>query len=278
MRFKTLGMAAVLLAVLAGLEMASAQQAQPKSPAKRTEPQSAAPKQQPAAPKQQSAKTPAARPAAPQKAASSADAARKAEILNSYRWRRAMFERNEWLSAQTIYDKKKVEEIKADLAAQVATMSADDLQFMLDDMEAKFQILESKDAQEARAWLSHYLSIRTKARREEIIKSMPDFATMSAAQLSQEIVKIDQKRGRIAAQQAQFDYDRGQQVDSALAANRQAQQAYLRDRSAAPTAATYSPYRSQPSVQVSHAPLDSGPSYTVGPAGGIYMTFNPSSY
>ena len=46
MRFKTLGTAAVLLAVLAGLEAANAQQAQPKSPAKRNESQAAAPKQQ----------------------------------------------------------------------------------------------------------------------------------------------------------------------------------------------------------------------------------------
>ncbi|HEV3136619.1 MAG TPA: hypothetical protein VGZ26_01925, partial [Pirellulales bacterium] len=99
---------------------------------------------------QQSKPKPSPKPAAAPGAADSTEAAKRAEILKSERWRRAMFQMNEWLSAQPFYDKKQVEQIKANTVAAVAKMSASDLEFMLEDMEAKFQILQSKEAQDAR--------------------------------------------------------------------------------------------------------------------------------
>ena len=63
-------------------------------------------------------------------------------------------------SVQPFYDKKQVEEIKANLSSPCrGQMSSSDLQFMLDDMDAKFQILESQPAQEA-ARLAGALSFR----------------------------------------------------------------------------------------------------------------------
>ena len=58
---------------------------------------------------------PAKAAAAPTKAADDddGDLARKAEIMNSQRWRRAIFELGEWLSSQQIYSPQEVHNIKA---------------------------------------------------------------------------------------------------------------------------------------------------------------------
>jgi pyruvate/2-oxoglutarate dehydrogenase complex dihydrolipoamide acyltransferase (E2) component len=70
--------------------------------------------------------TPAAGPAAAGKDADAAqdDTARKAEIMSSQRWRRAIFELGEWLSAQQIYSPQEVNRIKADFNRRVAGMSS----------------------------------------------------------------------------------------------------------------------------------------------------------
>lgn len=67
------------------------------------------------------------------------DLARKAEIMNSNRWRRAIFELGEWLSAQQIYSPQEVRSIKADFNRRVATMSSYELEYLLDDLDAKFK-------------------------------------------------------------------------------------------------------------------------------------------
>ena len=198
----------VLLSVLAtmGIRSASAQQSKPK---------------------------PSPNPVPAQGATDSA-AAQRAEILKSERWRRVMFQMNEWLSAQPFYDKKQVEQIKANQSAAVAKMSAGDLEFMLEDMEAKFRILQSKEAQDARAWMWQNLSVLTDKKREEVLKGMPNIATMTAPQLSQQIARIQQKRASLAREQATYHQLREEQVDATLSASSAAQQAYLRSRDQAP--------------------------------------------
>jgi hypothetical protein len=246
---------------------AAAQPAKAKAPASRVVPSAGA------------AKSAAEAPSATRAPADASDAAKKAAILDSQRWRRAIFELNEWFSVQPFYDKKQVEEIKANLSKRVAAMSSSEVQFMLDDMDAKFQILDSKPAQEARAWLGHYLSVISDRRREEVLKDMPNLATMTAAQLSQEIGKIQRKRGIIAAEQAASDRTRTSQVDSQLQANRAAQQAYIRQQKQAPT--TYSsPYRVPSSSQrpFDDRPTGSNMEFYSGNFGQFGIIFNPSSY
>ena len=205
------------------------------------------------------------------------DAAKKAAILGSYRWRRAMFEMNEWLSAQPFYDKKHVEEIKARLAARVAKMSAGELAFMLDDLDAKFQILDSKPAQEARAWMAQYLAVLSDKKREEVLKDLPNFATMTAAQLNQEVMKIQQKRAARAKEQAAYEQTRTEQVGAALQADRAAQQAYSREQNR--PAATFSPYRSPPQTKPFEN-VHTGPDlqYYVNPYGGVGLIYSPNRW
>ena len=175
--------------------------------------------------------------------AGTGDLAKKAEILNSPRWRRAIFELGEWLSAQAIYTPAQVRNIKADFNHRVEKMSSHDLEYLLDDLDAKFQVLDTPEARDARAWVAQYLSAMSDQKRAEVLKDVPNVVTMSAGQLQQEIQKIEQKRGSLQQQQAAFDEGRQKLVQQAQAARQQtAAAAAAAMRSAG--GVSYSPYRS----------------------------------
>jgi hypothetical protein len=180
------------------------------------------------------------------KAASGAesDLARKAEIMNSPRWRRAIFELGEWLSTQKIYPPKEVVRIKSEFNHRVARMSSHELEYLLDDLDAKFKILDTPEAMEARAWVGQYMSVMSDRKREEALKDVPDVVKMSAGQLQQELQKIEQKRASLQQQQAAFDAGRQQLVEQAQLARQQTAQA---SRMGQPPGggAAYSPYRRQ---------------------------------
>jgi hypothetical protein len=171
------------------------------------------------------------------------DLAKKVEIMNSPRWRRAIFELGEWLSAQSIYTPTQVRNIKADFNRKVEQMSPHDLEYLLDDLDAKFKILDTPEAQDARSWVAQYLSVMSDQKRAEALKDVPNVVTMTAGQLQQEIQKIEQKRSSLQQQQAAFDAGREQLVQQAQAARQQTAAA-----SAAAMRGTggvsYSPYRS----------------------------------
>jgi hypothetical protein len=172
------------------------------------------------------------------------EAARKAEILDSDCWRRAMFELNEWFRTQTLYTPEEAANLKSDFAQRVDTMSISELQDVISDMETKFKILNTPEVGEVRAWFGQYMSVLADRRRDEILRDIPNFATMTPAQLSEEILKIQRKKQRMRSSQAAFDRNRQAQVDAQIQANRAAQDA--RPRRTVPPAAYRSPYRPAP--------------------------------
>jgi hypothetical protein len=171
------------------------------------------------------------------------DLEKKVAIMNSSRWRRAIFELGEWLSAQAIYTPTQVRNIKADFNHKVEKMSSHDLEYLLDDLDAKFKVLDTPEAQDARSWVAQYLSVMSDQKRAEALKDVPNVVTMTAGQLQQEIQKIEQKRSSLQQQQAAFDEGRQQLVQRAQDARQQTAAA-----SAAAMSRTggvsYSPYRS----------------------------------
>ena len=189
------------------------------------------------------AKDAAAAPQKPKVTDDDGNLAKKAEIMNSPRWRRAIFELGEWLSAQAIYTPTQVRNIKADFNRKVEKMSPNDLEYLLDDLDAKFKILDTPEARDARSWMAQYLSVMSDQKRAEALKDVPNVVTMTAGQLQQEIQKIEQKRGALQQQQAAFDEGREQLVQRAQDARQQTAAA-----SAAAMSRTggvsYSPYRS----------------------------------
>ena len=171
------------------------------------------------------------------------DLARKMEIMQSERWRRAIFEFGQWLSTQTIYSPEEVAQIKHDFNERVGRMSSYELTYLLDDLDAKLSILATPEAQDAKAWMGEYLSAMSDSKRARELQQVPDRAEMTAAQLHQEIERINRQRARLQQQQQSFDQQRQNLLDAA-AANRQ----MTADAAAAAAAArsqsgAYSPYR-----------------------------------
>jgi hypothetical protein len=230
--------------------------------------------QQPAA-KQPAAKSPDARPVQPaaKPAATVDDAARKAEILASPRFRRAIFELGEWLASQKIYDAQQVAKIKDDFNTRVHYMTADEVRFLLDDLEAKFQIMNTQEAQDARAWMARYLSILSDKKREEVIRKLPNFATMTPAQLQQEVARIEQRREAMQEQQATVNRLGDSAANPWTQGQQAAQAAYIRDHTMQRSAYS-SPYRAgnnEPPFSNVHVGADLG--YYVTPYGGLGMVF-----
>jgi len=171
------------------------------------------------------------------------DLVRKAEIMNSPRWRRAIFELGEWLSSQQIYTPDQVHAIKADFNRRVARISSYELEYLLDDLDAKFKVMDTPEARDARAWVGQYLAAMSDQKRAETLKDVPDVVKMSAGQLQQEIGKIEAERSRLQQRQAAFDQSRAQRVQFAED-SRQATAA-ASAAAMAQARASYSPYRSQ---------------------------------
>ena len=190
--------------------------------------------------------TPAQAPAPQESTAADdgdSDLEKKVAIMNSPRWRRAIFELGEWLSAQAIYSPAQVRNIKADFNHKVEKMSPHDLEYLLDDLDAKFKILDTPEAQDARSWVAQYLSVMSDQKRAESLKDVPNVVTMTAGQLQQEIQKIEQKRGTLQQQQAAFDEGRQQLVQRAQDARQQTASAAVAAMSRT-NSMSYSPYRS----------------------------------
>jgi pyruvate/2-oxoglutarate dehydrogenase complex dihydrolipoamide acyltransferase (E2) component len=230
--------------------------------------------QQPAAPSQAAA--------TPAKTADDddGDLARKAEIMNSPRWRRAIFELGEWLSSQQLYTPQEVHNIKADFNRRVAGMSSYELEYLLEDLDSKFKILETPEAKDARQWVGQYLSVMSDSKRAEVLKDVPDVVTMSSAQLQQEIDKIEQKKTSLQQRQAAFDSSRQQLVERAQAARQATAAASNSAAAQAQSGMSFSPYRggNQGGGKPPFSDVKgSGMSVGVGPFG-AYMNMNVGTF
>ncbi len=171
------------------------------------------------------------------------DLARKADIMFSPRWQRAITAFGGWLDTQTIYTSTEVRRIKAQFNDRVAAMSSYELEYLLDSLSAKLELLDTPEAREAKTWLGEYLFAMSDARRAEALRTTPNLLDMNAAQLWQEIQRVD--RLRTTLQQRQQVSDARQRVLSERAtAGRQATAAASQAAAArARSAPAHSPYR-----------------------------------
>lgn len=221
---------------------------------------------------------PPAATAPPAAAQDQADLARKAEIMQSARWRRAIFELGEWLSAQQIYTPQQVTRIKADFNRRVASMSSYELEYLLDDLDAKFKILDAPEAREAREWVGQYLSVMSDRKRAEALRDVPDVVKMSAAQLQEELQKIEQKRASLQQTQAAFEQGRAQLVQQAELARQATARAAAAAMQQTGGGVAYSPYRSQGNGKPPFSDVKgSGMSVGAGPFG-AYVSFNVGAF
>ena len=100
-------------------------------------------------------------------------------------------------------------------------MSSYEIEYLLDSVEQKMRLLDTPEARDAKAWLGEYLSAMSDARRAQELRNVPNLLDMTAAQLWEEIQRIDRKRGALQQRQQGVAARQNTLVDRA-AANRQA--------------------------------------------------------
>lgn len=176
-------------------------------------------------------------------AADAGDLARKADIMHGERWGRAIAEFGNWLNTQTVYPPTEVRRIKSQFNDRVAAMSSYELEYLLDSLAAKLELLDTPEARDAKTWLGEYLFAMSDARRAAELRKVPNLLDLNAAQLWQEIQRIDRLRATLEQRQQNVEARQGVLAERA-AAKRQAtaaasQAAAARIRSAP----AHSPYR-----------------------------------
>lgn len=152
--------------------------------------------------------------APPETDTKTADISRKAKILNSPEWRRAVFELGHWLDSQNIYTATQVAAIKSRFNAKVAKMSSYEVQYLLDDLSEKLRVMDTPEARDARVWVGQYLSVLSENKRAEVLKNLPDVTSMSAAELAEEIQRIESQKAQLSRTQAAFAASRQEIVRS----------------------------------------------------------------
>jgi len=175
----------------------------------------------------------------------STDAARKADLMAGERWRRAMFEFDQWLDRQPVYSAGQVGEIKADLAARVASMSSFELEYLLDTLEAKLAVLDSPDATEARRWLGRYLAVMADRKREEVLGEVPNILDMSSTELEAAVRRVEARRAAVEQQHRLTLETRGATAALVEAGRRQQAEEQQAARASRPAPAVFSPYRGE---------------------------------
>jgi len=153
-------------------------------------------------------------------ASAGSDLARKADIMHGARWQQAISELGGWLATQTIYPPAEVRRIKVRFNERVAEMSSYELEYLLDSIAQKMALLNTPEARDAKAWLGEYLAAMSDARRAQELRAVPNLLDMNAAELLQEIQRIDRKRGALQQRQQGVAARQNALVDRA-ASNRQ---------------------------------------------------------
>ncbi len=201
-------------------------------------------------------------------AADSQEAARS-KIVESDRWQKVFREFNEWLSVQRIYNVDEVAAIRAELSAKTAKMSPKELEQLMADTEAKLAVLTSPEAEEARVWVSQFLSVARNA-EEQIRNKRPDVMNMTAGEIRHELQQFHQQRVGRQQAHATFNQGRAQQVQSAHQVQAARTQSRVQAQSGPSRAATIGVGgRSQYAPQRELRPKPMGPTliYDIGPWG-----------
>jgi TolA-binding protein len=117
------------------------------------------------------------------------------------------------------------------------------LEYLLDSLSAKLELLDTPESRDAQAWLGEYLFAMSDARRAAELRKIPNLLDLNAAQLWQEIRRIDRLRATLGQRQENV-VARQEVLAERAAAKRQATAAASQAAAArARSAPAHSPYR-----------------------------------
>jgi len=148
-------------------------------------------------------------------------AAARNEILGSPAWRQAMEGFNEWLSAQAIYPKSQIPQMRALMIDRINKMSVAQLQFFLQDMQQKLTLINSQAAYKAQANILYNLNVVSDAYAVKLRMQLPNLVTMTADQVRQTLVDLQQQEDETRADEAAFQQSNAQEVAMIQAQNQQ---------------------------------------------------------
>lgn len=174
------------------------------------------------------------------------DATAKEILMASPLWKEMYAEFQKWLSSQTIYTDADVQRINANLTAQLRAMPVSELEGFLNDWQAKLDVLQGRDFQDAQQWLGQYLSAFADGFRRRTLQNLGlgDITQLSAREL--ENAMLNARADRMAAHQRQnaFNESRSQMIQNARQSNAAARDARQQSRTGGARFGTnQSPYR-----------------------------------
>jgi hypothetical protein len=204
------------------------------------------------------------------------NSAAREQILNSPKWQDTMRQFDEWLSTQSLYDAQEVEHFKSRLEVGIGRMTAAQLQWFLNDMAEKLQVLRSKQTRDASDFLAQTVAVSSPAYARQIRQKLPDLLTMTAAQVNQRLAAFASKRQAAIQMQQTFQESRRQQIGYNQAQVAAREQAIDRDMNRESTAAVsaskgnkFTPARDYFPNAGNDGPF--GPGTSVGFVGGGYF-------
>ncbi|MFN9370191.1 MAG: hypothetical protein ACK6CT_15745 [Planctomycetia bacterium] len=171
------------------------------------------------------------------------DLARKSDIMHGPRWQRTIAEFGTWLTTQTIYSPAEVRRIKSQFNGRVAAMSSYEIEYLLESLGAKLELLDSPEARDAKAWLGSYLSAMSDARRAAELRKIPNLLDMNAAQLAQQIQRVDALRSTLQQRQQGVEARQAVLAERASAGRRATASASQAAAARPRSAPAHSPYR-----------------------------------
>ena len=218
-------------------------------------------------------------PAWSQNPPAASDAARAQAIhaiITSPQWQQMLQKFDKWLAVQQIYTMEEIDAIKNDFNVRISQMQPQEVNQFLVDMNARLDVLLSAQTEEAREWVSQFLTV-AKNPRERLESKRPDVMNMSASQIRQELQQFQQQQSIRQQSQAAFDLTRELQVQSAQniqASRNQAFDQAQANRAQAPAnTVARSPYAPRPQNMPNYTdfnrvvPRSYSPIYSVGPWG-----------
>ena len=202
----------------------------------------------------------------PDGVANGSETTRREELLSSESWRKPMNGLDEWLSVQTINNRKQVDQIEKQLADRVQKMSADELEAFQQDFDAKLQMVLSPDGRDILGWVAANLAAAAPAYRKKLGLEEPDLLKLTAAQLREQLDLLQRKRSAAQSQTAALEQSRQARIAALQAEQRQ--QYDERERALARGASNFGPagYRSHyhPNGMRKYPDVVSRPAYGFG--------------